>query len=331
MSLPSSGQFLSSIRSSAASATENANIRIDTGAVDVLLKSPAFASSFTRLSAGDTLPMPLNFPSVGDELNFFGILALLNFGSGYRLPLHRETGRGAADTMKMLAMGMYLSDEVSATAIKSISEAKIAELMGVKIHIERQHETLPVVVGELGGAMYQLVKLVTSALNETGEILLNGGYNDLGMFLYEILRTARSDVDGIVERIVRALPAFRDMAVVDGHPIFCFKKALFLCKAISIRFGSANPPPFPVPSTTSLPILSDNVVPSLLLHLRVIDMSASQQLAGISMGTPGLEGLLGDAAGSSPASAGQPTADAPVLSANQGVPSCVLRRSKHAR
>jgi len=57
--------------------------------------------------------------------------------------------------------------------------------------------------------------------------------------------------------------------------IYCFKKALFLIHAINIRFGSLSPPPFPIPDTTHLPIFSDNVLPSLLIHLRVIDLSLS--------------------------------------------------------
>lgn len=57
--------------------------------------------------------------------------------------------------------------------------------------------------------------------------------------------------------------------------IYCFKKALFLIHAINIRFGSLSPPPFPIPDTTHLPVFSDNVLPSLLVHLRVIDLSLS--------------------------------------------------------
>lgn len=57
--------------------------------------------------------------------------------------------------------------------------------------------------------------------------------------------------------------------------IYCFKKALFLIHAISIRFGSLSPSPFPIPDTAHLPIFSDNVLPSLLVHFRVIDLSSS--------------------------------------------------------
>ena len=61
--------------------------------------------------------------------------------------------------------------------------------------------------------------------------------------------------------------------------VYCFKKALFLIHAVVIRFGSESPPPFPIPITTQCPVFTDNVVPSMLIHLGVIDLSGS---AGLS-------------------------------------------------
>lgn len=56
-----------------------------------------------------------------------------------------------------------------------------------------------------------------------------------------------------------------------------FKKALFLLHAIKLRFGSTQPTKVPIPDTSTLPIFSDNVVPSLLTHLGVIDLSDALQ------------------------------------------------------
>jgi hypothetical protein len=72
--------------------------------------------------------------------------------------------------------------------MQSISIAKVAELMRVNLHVERPHETLPgVTVGELGGPLYELVTLITTVLNETGTVLVNGGYTNLGSFVLEVL------------------------------------------------------------------------------------------------------------------------------------------------
>ncbi|KAJ7497122.1 hypothetical protein FB451DRAFT_1210178 [Mycena latifolia] len=294
---PASGEFLQSVRTSSKALRKAANISIEEPTIKRLLLSPAFASSFERLSASHGLAMPLNFPSAAAELNLLSILSLLNFGSGYRGPLHAETGHGAWDCMKAFTFSLYITSSVdeddllSARGMQRISEGKVAEIMRVNVHTEKPHETLEhVIIGELGGPLYDLVKLVTQVLNETGGILVNMGYPDLGMFVLEALKNGRkarldinnhADVEVILEQLVRAFPAFQDMSVVNGHPIFCFKKALFLINAISIRFGSINPPPFPVPSTAHMPVFSDNVLPSLLIHLGVIDISGSPNLPSV--------------------------------------------------
>jgi hypothetical protein len=63
--------------------------------------------------------------------------------------------------------------------------------------------------------------------------------------------------------------------------IYCFKKALFLINAIVTRFGArrekdpSRPSPFPILHTSHLPVLADNVLPSILIHLGVIDLSTA--------------------------------------------------------
>ncbi|KAF7362057.1 Queuosine salvage protein [Mycena venus] len=88
ISFPPSGEYLQSIRSSSRALRQAANISIEEHAIKRLLLSPAFTSSFKRVSGHHGLAMPLNFPSPGAELNLLSILSLLNFGSGYRAPLH---------------------------------------------------------------------------------------------------------------------------------------------------------------------------------------------------------------------------------------------------
>lgn len=68
--------------------------------------------------------------------------------------------------------------------------------------------------------------------------------------------------------------------------VYCFKKALLTLHAIALRFGSGSKggvsgTPIPVPRTSHLPVFSDNVIPSLLVHLRVIDLSAADAPLGL--------------------------------------------------
>ena len=168
-------------------------------AVKRLLFSPSFLQTFKRISSNHGLHFPLKFPSVLSELNFLSVLCLLNFASGYRVPLHEQTGRGAWDNMRALAFGMYLSsatgqgDLLTAKGMRTIKPQQIAEFMSVRIYVERSHETLPgVTVGELGGHVYDLVKLISATLNETGEILERSGMPDLGSFVLRSLTSKRS-------------------------------------------------------------------------------------------------------------------------------------------
>ena len=51
--------------------------------------------------------------------------------------------------------------------------------------------------------------------------------------------------------------------------------------AIALRFKNSDPPPVPVPRTDHLPIFSDNVIPSLLIHLGVLDLSTADASLGL--------------------------------------------------
>jgi len=314
---PHTGGFVESVRSSCKSLRQTSNITITQTAIKRLLLSPAFTNTFARLKLAHGMLLPLNFPSILSELNILCILSLLNFASGYRVPLHNATSRGAFDTIRALIFTMYITsdtegDYTSAKGMQSITGGKVAEFMGVahKVHQEKDHKDIPgVKIGELGGPIWELVQLVTNVMRETGSALVNGGYPSLGAFVVEALKEgqkASSDgpdsmCDVVLERLVRAIPAFQDMVLVNGEPVYCFKKALLTIHAIAIRFGSISPPPFPIPQTSHLPIFSDNVIPSLLVHLGVIDLSTSTPSLGLTTIFPnansgqGLDALLAEA------------------------------------
>ncbi|KAG8874943.1 hypothetical protein FRB97_005519 [Tulasnella sp. 331] len=243
--------------------------------------------------------MPLKFPSAVAELNLIAILSLLNFGSGYRAALHAANGRGAYDNIRALVLSLYLtsseepgpSNLLSAQGMTKITREQIAGLMNVSLHVEAPHPTMPAVtIGQLGGPLLEFVELITSTLQSTGNILVNNGYPDLGSFVMEALEDAKRAgikkglppiAELVVEKTVRAFPAFRDMAEVNGQPVYIFKKALFLVHAIALRFqpSSTDADPstatsIPIPDTTSLPIFSDNVIPSMLVHFGILDLSS---------------------------------------------------------
>lgn len=42
-----------------------------------------------------------------------------------------------------------------------------------------------------------------------------------------------------------------------------------------------DPTPFPIPSSNQIPVFADNILPSLLIHLGVINISSSRSLANL--------------------------------------------------
>ena len=173
------------------------------------LLSPAFTASFERLKVNHGQLLPLKYPSIAAELNVMSILTVLNMASGYRVPLHKATGRGSYDNIRMLVMALYLSstvetDYMSARGMVALDNQKVADLMGVlkHIHVEAPHKSIPgVVVGELGGPIFELVRVITKILNETGQALQSGGYPDLGTYLLEALKTAKGDPDIVLQQV----------------------------------------------------------------------------------------------------------------------------------
>jgi len=295
---PSSGSYISSVSTSSKKIREKAGITIGDNAIKRLLLSPSFTATFDRLRLAHGMTLPLKFPSVLTELNLICVLSLLNFASGYRVPLHAAIGRGAFDSIRALVFSMYITADsegeyLSAHGMQQVEAGKIAELMGVadKIHKEKDHASIPgLKIGELGGPVWEVVELVTRVLKETGDVLVKGGYPNLGAFVLEGFKEGEkaklsgpnSECDVILERLVRAIPAFQDMTIVDGEPVYCFKKALLTIHAVVIRYQNEIPPPLPLPRTSNLPIFSDNVIPSLLVHLGVIDLTTSHPSYGLN-------------------------------------------------
>jgi hypothetical protein len=56
--------------------------------------------------------------------------------------------------------------------------------------------------------------------------------------------------------------------------VYIFKKALLMIHLVNLRFSS-SPHGFIVPDTSQLPVFSDNVVSSILVHLGIIDLSSA--------------------------------------------------------
>ncbi|GAA5859445.1 hypothetical protein JCM1840_004620 [Sporobolomyces johnsonii] len=303
VSLPPASSLVSSIRSSCASCRTRSNILINEAAVDTFILSIPRAE--WEQEAGPEkhgVRLPLRFDSPDDELNLLSVLALLNFLSGYRPVLHRLTSRGAYSTILSLVLSAYLASDDPASSILSTqgmlsaTPASIAALAQIQTHQEKDHPTLgsAVKVGLKDEEAWECLELIVGVLKETGEVLKKEGKGNLGQWVSEKLVQTQGDSGEMVKQLAETFPAFRDAHLVDGEPVYLFKKALWLLTIITLRFSSdtASPPPFPLPKIEDLPVFADNVLPTLLVHLNILTLASSTDPAlsslSLSSATPPL-------------------------------------------
>lgn len=87
---------------------------------------------------------------------------------------------------------------LSAKGMSFVTREQIAGLMNVSLHVEAPHPTIPAVtVGQLGGPLLELVEMITKCLRDTGTVLSQNGYPDLGSFVMEALNDAKREGDKI--------------------------------------------------------------------------------------------------------------------------------------
>jgi hypothetical protein len=87
------GNFVEAVRTSCRSFVEKSAVKISQKAIEEFLNK-LDKLQYEELAYDTTIKMPLKFESVEEELNFITVIDLLNFGSGYRVPLHELADRG---------------------------------------------------------------------------------------------------------------------------------------------------------------------------------------------------------------------------------------------
>ncbi|RUP43059.1 hypothetical protein BC936DRAFT_137697 [Jimgerdemannia flammicorona] len=229
---------------------------------------------FSDLSDDSTVRMPLKFDTTQQEINFIAFVDLLNFGSGYRVPLHEATGRGAFDTVRFGAMSHHIGGlPWTASHFHSTTVFEVAQTFQIPLDREVHPEGMPFLTMSEPHELRKLAEAITSVLNETGQVLLNGGYANMSQFILQATKPEQGrppSAVGLVEKFVRAFPGFRDMAKVDGQNVYLFKKAQILAYHLYILFRTQDPARFDFVDIASLTIFSDNVIPTMLAHLGVV-------------------------------------------------------------
>lgn len=273
------------VRAAAADAAAAAHIAVDTPAIDRVLRE-IDPDTFARLRTSHGGGVPLRFESPDEHLNFVCVMALLNACSGYRDAFHAATGRGAADNMRRLALGLFLTRDddgpapLSAAGLAHLRAPLLAEVLGVSLHTETPHPTLPgIIVGSRGGPLADALDALAAMCRTTGAFLTSRGCADLGAYVAQAVAAALEDRAAPLDVLLGALaevPGFADARTVDGRQVYIYKKAFLLIHTLltSDRIGHPALAALAARSRADivpqLPLFVDNVIPTLLIHWGVL-------------------------------------------------------------
>eukprot|EP01087_Luapelamoeba_hula_P010305 TRINITY_DN2724_c1_g1_i1.p1 TRINITY_DN2724_c1_g1~~TRINITY_DN2724_c1_g1_i1.p1 ORF type:complete len:383 (+),score=75.53 TRINITY_DN2724_c1_g1_i1:31-1149(+) len=277
MEVAATENVLERVRQSAAFVREHA--------VDVHINSPAITAFVEGLDMetfrkkAEVTRFPLSFASVTEEANFWGLLDLLNFGSGFRHLLHLAHQQGAYDTIVRGVVSMYISgSRLDAAYLTRVSVMDIESNFGFPLHADRAlHEGLTYISEPT--QLMPLGKHILKALNETGQILLSHNCPEgLGQWIMRQV-TPQSGGEPVtaaefVAKLVATFPAFRDKSQYEGREVYVLKKAQLLAADL-YRLLSDKEPKFKFTDIGSLTVFSDNVLPAVLRKYGILELSAS--------------------------------------------------------
>ena len=221
------------------------------------------------------------FEDLTQHVNFVAVLDLINMGSGYRKALHDMCGRGAWDSIRFGAMGMHISGmTLVAGQLQSMPIDKVAELFGMALAVDKPVDGPNAAFMTLSepSPLRPLVERLTKVMNETGDILQRGGHASLGAFVLDSARrhfeaNGKALAVPIVEDLVATFPAFNDRVTFEGEQIEIHKKAQLLAADLFRHFAN-DEPVFRFTDLDSLTVFADNVLPTALRALGVLQVDA---------------------------------------------------------
>ncbi|KAI9358087.1 hypothetical protein BD770DRAFT_321312 [Pilaira anomala] len=235
---------------------------------------------YMEFSDDITIKMPLRFETVHDEMNFITMIDLLNFGSGYRVPLHELAGRGAFDTIRFGAMSFHIGGKpMTAETFKNMTVFEVAETFQLPIDREVRHETLDFVTMTQPTALRPLADGITSVLNTTGEYLVNNGYKDLSDFIMKHVQQNPQNANSLVNHFSQHFPGLFDKYWFEGdaNPVYLYKKSQIIVYHLWCTFKEQLPELFDFKDINTLTIFSDNVIPTMLVELNIIQIPEAWQ------------------------------------------------------
>ncbi|CAH1760851.1 2694_t:CDS:2 [Entrophospora sp. SA101] len=186
--------------------------------------------------------------------------------------------KGAFDTIRYGIMSLHItSQSLSSHALRSIKLSEVSSLFQIPLQIDVPHKTIQAITISQPSKSRVFAEIITWVLNDTGKILEDSGYKDFAMFLIDASKPERGGekpkAAKMVEKLVKAFPTFRDMAMINDQPVYVFKKAQFLASSLYHRFQNNNKTSvFDFEDINELTIDGNNVVPAILYHANIMNL-----------------------------------------------------------
>jgi hypothetical protein len=218
------------------------------------------------------MEIPLNFPDEKSEVNFNVVLHLLNFGHGYRHPLHDLRNAGAWKTMKRGVEELQKRSDsgiITAQTLTELSREKVVEVFDLGIRTQEGKRIADTTI-----ELDSLVDMIVAVAHDSGRRLLDMGFPDFASFAYSHYRHPENgdpSATWLVHQLATCFPAFNDRRQWHGGmEVLFLKKAQIAVAELHQRFNDKNPAIFNFPDKDRLTVVCDNVLPCVLRTLGVL-------------------------------------------------------------
>lgn len=194
------------------------------------------------------------------EMDFYSIVGILNFGSGYRLELMAaNNGRGASDSIVhgTKALHHHLKGRLAAAELIKLDLATVARLYCMEV-----------------APLLPLATKIHAALTDSARILLTHHHASFHDFVSAHLSSS-ANAETLVTALVETFPVMRDVHIHRGREVWVLKKPQLMAIDLHRHLHRRLPHLFAWPDKERLTVFADNVLPVILRHFGVLVLDAS--------------------------------------------------------
>jgi hypothetical protein len=174
---------------------------------------------------------PFAFESEDQELNFRGLIHMLNIGSQFE-PRATEAGqKSLADVILFGIIGAYITHQnLDAAFMKNLSSSDVGQFFSIP-RMEKQASEHSWMTIEVPGAMVSYADLLSAVLQSAGSALLDAGYRDIGSFIRSCAGDG-SDAAHVVRRLGEVLRCMDDRS--EDDIFLAFRSLMLSCRGTDV-------------------------------------------------------------------------------------------------